>query len=429
MMNSSLFKIGLITVVVALQCCSLAWSQGDWPPVQGNPAPSFQPNNPPSNGPANPIAQVPTAPLAESKPLLSGGGNSFWNFSCESFLSCDPGCTKTFFCELCPSTYAEVDALFMQRDPGNPSRTVLIDANTHATLVSSANLDFGFDPGVRALWGFHVTDCLALEFGYFGLFDASGHLSYAGSSSAVDVRLPGPLGDVSNVFHDGVRTRTNYGSQFQGAEVNLACCCCCEPPCCPDPCSVSSCGAATCGGTPCGDPRYFGWAGSREWFVGFRYLSLNESFHIYGEKEVLGLLETAHYDVSSYNNLYGVQIGGRIHRYRGRFCLEVSGKAGIYGNQCGQEQTFIDYPGFPLRPTVSKNGGSVAFSTELNFGGLYQINETWGLSAGYNVMWIGGVALAPDQLDFTYTPTSGTGLFTGGSVFLHGFNVGIEARW
>jgi PAS domain S-box-containing protein len=42
---------------------------------------------------------------------------------------------------------------------------------------------------------------------------------------------------------------------------------------------------------------------------------------------------------------------------------------------------------------------------------------------------IEGVALAPNQLDFTNTPDSGTDVHTNGGVFFHGVNLGLEARW
>jgi hypothetical protein len=44
-------------------------------------------------------------------------------------------------------------------------------------------------------------------------------------------------------------------------------------------------------------------------------------------------------------------------------------------------------------------------------------------------MWIEGVATAPDQLDFTDTSTSGSHVVSNGGLFLHGANVGLEARW
>jgi hypothetical protein len=71
----------------------------------------------------------------------------------------------------------------------------------------------------------------------------------------------------------------------------------------------------------------------------------------------------------------------------------------------------------------------VAFVGDLNLTAIYQINSVWGARLGYNVIFIEGVALAPDQLDFTNTPSSGSGIDTDGSVFLHGINAGLEARW
>jgi hypothetical protein len=44
-------------------------------------------------------------------------------------------------------------------------------------------------------------------------------------------------------------------------------------------------------------------------------------------------------------------------------------------------------------------------------------------------MWITGVALAPDQLDFDATLPSGDQIASDGSVFLHGVSCGVEARW
>jgi hypothetical protein len=45
-------------------------------------------------------------------------------------------------------------------------------------------------------------------------------------------------------------------------------------------------------------------------------------------------------------------------------------------------------------------------------------------------MWIEGLALAPDQLDFDFAiDPSGNQLRNGGGMFLHGVNVGLEARW
>ena len=48
---------------------------------------------------------------------------------------------------------------------------------------------------------------------------------------------------------------------------------------------------------------------------------------------------------------------------------------------------------------------------------------------GYNMLWVEGIALAPNQLDFTFTPTSGTALCRAGGAFLHGLTLGLEGRF
>lgn len=61
---------------------------------------------------------------------------------------------------------------------------------------------------------------------------------------------------------------------------------------------------------------------------------------------------------------------------------------------------------------------------------MLQLTDTWALRGGYNLIWIEGVALGGNQLDFTNTTDSGRGIGTSGSgLFLHGANVGLEAHW
>lgn len=334
------------------------------------------------------------ASLAES----CDGSNSICTGS-----TCAECCSDPLPCNMCPRVYGEVEWLFLKRSTGQPDRTLLINASNQAVLASSSDLSFDFDSGARALIGFQLCGCVPVEFGYFGLCDSVASLEYM-PQQGVNATLPGPLGVASNVFHDNVTVQVDYRSRIQGAEVNFPCCFCCED--------------------PCGD-----YATSKEFFAGFRYVSLREDILIFGAKPVQSGIETGYYDTNSRNDLYGAQVGSRIRRCRGRFSLEGTAKVGIFYNQAGQEQVFVDFPNFLLRPSVSANGNNVACVSELNLTGIYQLNRTWGLRAGYNVMWIEGVALAPNQLDFSFASTSGTGLHAGGGLFLHGVNVGLEARW
>ena len=311
-----------------------------------------------------------------------------------------------------PSIYAEIEAVFLTRTAGYPDRTLLINADTQESLVSSSDLGFGFSPGVRALFGFRLWEGRSVEFGYLGLTDSRASTDFVQPNQNVDVTLPGSLGIASNVFHSDVRAHIDYLSRLQGAEVNFPFF------------SSSACSSACSDGCPdCGP------ATSLDWFVGFRYISLREDLRISGARTVGTLDETGYYDTSSRNDLFGAQLGGRIRRFRGKLGWEVTGKAGVFGNSAGQEQVFVDYPNFLLRPTTGDNGGNAAFVGELDLTGIYQLNRTWGLRLGYSLLWICGVALATNQTDFTFNSTSGAALNTGGGLLLHGVNVGLEARW
>ena len=70
---------------------------------------------------------------------------------------------------------------------------------------------------------------------------------------------------------------------------------------------------------------------------------------------------------------------------------------------------------------------SVGFVGDLNVSAVYRLNDVWGIRAGYSTVWITGLALAPDQFDFTDTDFAG--IAGGGGMFLSGANLGLEARW
>jgi hypothetical protein len=57
------------------------------------------------------------------------------------------------------------------------------------------------------------------------------------------------------------------------------------------------------------------------------------------------------------------------------------------------------------------------------------ITNVWALRIGYDALGLGGVALAPNQLDFGFGPDSGTDLHSEGWLFLHGAHAGLEASW
>ena len=70
-----------------------------------------------------------------------------------------------------------------------------------------------------------------------------------------------------------------------------------------------------------------------------------------------------------------------------------------------------------------------AFVGDVGVNAYWYFCKKWCATIGYNGIWVDGVALAPDQLDFTTSATSGTHLNHNGSIFYHGVNGGLGVRF
>lgn len=310
---------------------------------------------------------------------------------------CDACCRTT--CNMCPCIYGSVEGLIWDRNSQSSNVPLVLDVNTGDTLLSTGDLDFGVGGGVRAIVGHYLTDCVSLELGYFGIFDQVASASVVRADS---LQIAGALGSgaVNNfIFADQVDV--DYQSNVHNAEINLVHCCCC--------CDSDSC------------------CYSIEPLIGFRNLNLNERFSLTSIDSAEG---TTVYTVRTHNYLFGAHAGGRYRRCYGNWSWETTAKAGLMGNISSMNQDpIVDFPGVVVRPRRDASDDDAAFVGDINLTGIYHLSRVWGLRAGYNLLWVQGVALAPDQLDFTNTPTSGTALFNHSGLFMHGVSLGVEARW
>jgi hypothetical protein len=300
--------------------------------------------------------------------------------------------------------------MFMTREPHFAQQPMVVG---ETTLLSTSDLDFDFEPGVRATVGVRPCGGRAWEFSYFGLWQGDASAIVEGDL----LTFPGDAG--GNVFPWMDWVRVDYSSWLHSFELNSSCC----NGCCDQGDSGKGGDKGKGGEGSCGDGR----CRSFEWIAGFRYINLGEELHIAAQGAEPG--EQGTYNIRTANHLYGGQLGARLRRSQGLFGWEATGKAGIFGNDAQQTQSVEDYL-YTIRPLVSNGGGQVAFVGEINISALCRLTDVWNLRAGYNAMWIEGLALAPDQLDFNFaTAPSGNQLHNGGGMFLHGANVGLEARW
>jgi hypothetical protein len=290
--------------------------------------------------------------------------------------------------------------LILARENDSDNQPLVLDVDTDEVLLTTNDVDFDSDAdgGVRVGYCNRFCDCWAYEVVYLGVFDPS-------DSAHVEredlLMLPGGLGQNVNNFFMADTVDVEYSSDLHSVETNLLHCGCCRD--------------------GCVDGR------SIEWIAGFRYLNLDEDFSITAFDSGEG---TTDYSIETENNLYGAQFGGRYRRCSGCLGCEMTLKGGVFANDVEQSQDpIIDFSNFVRRTGRGSDEVEAAFVGDLNVTLIWQFCELWGLRAGYNVIWLEGVALAPDQLDFTYSANSGRKLDADGGVFLHGVNVGLETRW
>ncbi|MFM8497049.1 MAG: BBP7 family outer membrane beta-barrel protein [Planctomycetia bacterium] len=298
-------------------------------------------------------------------------------------------------------SYAVTEALVMGRDNQASDQPLVSEVGApDNVLLATPDLQFPFGGGLRVFAGSRVPDTYGWEIGYFGLYGQSASAS-ASTSGTTFLEAPGPLGyDLTSAAQNATIT---WNSTITSAEANVF--------------------RTATDRARSGD----GWW-TVDWLAGFRYIGVEETaaLDILSCGDVGPLVP---YRVGTSNNLFGGQIGTRARLDRERWAFEGWAKAGLLGNaQTLRQPAVVDWLGYEQRPAASTSGSETSFVGDLNLSAIYRLSDVWGIRAGYNTIWIGGVALAPDQ--FTFGMDGPRDTIAGGSgIFLHGVNIGIEARW
>ncbi|MCC7083959.1 MAG: BBP7 family outer membrane beta-barrel protein [Pirellulales bacterium] len=297
---------------------------------------------------------------------------------------CGCGCAQ---CVPPPDFYGTADAMILTRNNDATNQAVVVQSGTGDTLFSTPDMGFVYEVGPSITLGYRPTPWDAWEVSYFGLTDWDSRQSLAGAG---DLNLPGALGAAAGMnFANADAMSIRYSSIIHNGEFN-----------------------------------YLWTHGQIMWILGFRYFNLGENY----DMTSTAAAGSSVYDLATRNDLYGGQIGARYRAGWKRFNWDVFGKAGVFGNRALQQQTVSNVGGATFRDTSIEHGNT-AFVGDIGVNLTYSLSKCWSVRAGYNAIWVEDVALAPNQLDFTDTPTSGTTLNHNGSLFLHGAHAGFGCRW
>ncbi|MGD0653292.1 MAG: BBP7 family outer membrane beta-barrel protein [Thermoguttaceae bacterium] len=283
----------------------------------------------------------------------------------------DAGCCNLGCCQscCCPRWTATADVIILDRI-GNKSQTILGPptddviglVNASADRLNSNDFAFGFAAGPR-LSLIRQTQCYDYEVLYFGIDGWS------------DCRfIPQSLNPASPLLFD-------WSSRLYNVELNVR-----WNPCC----QVTMLAG-------------FRWAELREDFIGGRVLDS-------------GFLPVG--DIKTNNHLYGLQVGADARLWqRGCFSINGLGKVGIYGNHAEQisDLNIGQFIGIGSAWT-----NHAAFIGEFGLQARYQVTQSLALRAGYELLWLDGIAIAPAQFG------NPVGIDSNATVFYHGATAGLE---
>lgn len=271
---------------------------------------------------------------------------------------------------------------------------LMVDRNTRATMFeTTSSLSVNWIGAPRITAGAYVFEEWSAEVSLFGFYDWHGRgddVLTARTAPIAALPFPG----VAMAFAPGDTQRYDYASRLTNAELNVR--------------------------------RHLG--DNLSVLAGVRYVNVHEQLS--GELYRSNTAFLGNWLARTENNLIGPQIGFDWGLpITCRLGLAATGKFGLFGaseNQTTAGSFFA--AGTPGERRASAE--QIAYLGEMGLKGTYQFSESATLYMGYNVLWLGGVATAPNQLTASnFAPGGAANISTGGNIFVHGAFAGMEFRW
>ena len=385
------------------------------PVVEAAEATTAEPDEPaePVAQPAEAGAVEPDAPavLVENEPLAFAPEPEFLMAGQTGAHACrSSGCQRC----LDHCRFGIFDVLFLQRDNGTNGNVIAEDASgtQSVPLLNTQSMQPATAAGIRLFTGRMGPNRVGWEVGYTGVYGMFGQAFREGGP----IQVPGGLGQAVQGWATANAVRPTYASSLNMFEANLF--------------QHRSYRAGGPGSPFPWDRVHAPYCHSVSWLFGLRWAGLNESADLNVQTDP-GEPFTS-YSVSTNSQLFGPQIGLKGRRQWNNWAVEGWAKtmlAGSFTSSTADPIFSSVSPANIIRPARATSDVDVGFVADLNYSLSRRLGEHWWLRLGYNLIWVTGVALAPNQFDFTDTATSGTNLIGGSSVFLHGANLGLEGRW
>lgn len=252
--------------------------------------------------------------------------------------------------------------------------------------------DFDFEPGYRLTLSYTSNQRSTIEATFMTTDHWEGEKTVIGSQS---LSFPFNNSNYTKDFNMADKAMAEYKSQFYNGELNF---------------------------WRHFTPRrgdYFSVSG----IFGLRYLQLDEKFALTFTKGT----DVSSYDIHTWNYMGGAQIGLNLQVIPMRwFAWEITGKVGEFLNH-SKQHTFLgdDNNTLTLRK-FRKLHFEGTFFADVEALITFQWTANVNFHAGYKVIYLNGVALAPNQIDKGTSHDSGKRVNDGGIIYIHGIVAGIN---
>ena len=167
------------------------------------------------------------------------------------------------------------------------------------------------------------------------------------------------------------------------------------------------------------------------YLFGIRGVVINEKYDFMGIGEGARDGIFGDYDIMTHNDLVGLQVGGDMIFRHCRWDWGMRAKAGPHINFCDQTSDILTNdtrPGFfNLSTSRFAKKDEVALVAEFGFVGNYKLRPNLNVRAAYDFIWISGLALGSEQLDFAVDPPPR--INDNGSIYFHGLSLSAELIW
>jgi hypothetical protein len=265
------------------------------------------------------------------------------------------------------------------------------------TFLNTTDAGWGMEPGVRLSLLHRVDERDVWELVYFGLQSWSGGRTIYPNPTGANPTLATSGYTQIDKFIGGFDTSLGFGqtARLENVEVNLR-----------DTAETESDSFGT--------------------FFGIRYMQWDETFNLTGVDTFYA--DTEQIDTEAHNYMVGPQIGAALQRGWDRLQFRAVAKIGLLANFAEERRSNLASTINPASPGAAQfasfDQANASFSAtmvwDFSFLGTYQWTPHLAIHGGYQLLFLSGMALGPDQVaNFDQTA----------NLFLHGPTAGVEYRW